>query len=78
MKQPSSNKIVLKIFDRKVSTEKKLHTCSVCQVYKREIAKGNTEALEFYKQHINELVRKYHGATIVVEQYSRANALPLR
>ena len=44
-----SKKVVIKIFDRKNSTEKRPHTCSTCGIYKREIEKGNREALEFYE-----------------------------
>jgi hypothetical protein len=63
----SNDKIILKIFDRKVSGEKRSHNCSICQVYKREIAKGNKDALRFYKDHINEWVKKYNGVTIVLD-----------
>lgn len=61
------DKIILKIFDRKVSGEKRAHNCNLCQIYKREIAKGSTDALQFYKDHINEIVKKYNGATIVLD-----------
>ena len=71
-RKPNTNKVVLKIFDSRVSGEKRPHNCSICQAYKREIAKGNKDALEFYKQHINEWVRKYNGATIVID----ANKFP--
>jgi hypothetical protein len=68
MAKAKSDKIILKIFDSKISSEKKPHNCPLCQVYKREIHKGNTEALEFFKTHINEVVKKNSGATIVIEK----------
>ena len=61
-----SEKIILKIFDPKTSEEKKPHTCSICAVYKREIAKGNRDALRFYKEHIAEVARKNNGVTVVL------------
>lgn len=67
-----TNKIILKIFDKKVTGEKRPHNCSICQAYKREIIKGNKDALNFYKEHINEWVRKYKGVTIVLD----ANKMP--
>lgn len=73
-----SDKIVLKIFDKSVSGEKRTHNCNICQAYKREIAKGNADALQFYKDHINEWVRKYNGVTIVLDNAERAKALPAR
>lgn len=63
---PDSKKIILKLFDAKVSGEKRPHTCSVCAVYKREIAKGNKEAFAFYKMHIAEVARKNNGVTVVL------------
>ena len=70
------DKIVLKIFDARVSGEKRPHNCNTCQAYKREIAKGNSDALEFYKAHINDWIRKYNGATIVLNaQATRPKAL---
>ncbi len=60
-------KIVLKIFDSATSRAKSTHTCNACMIYKREIAKGNSEALQFYRDHINEVVRKNNGATIVID-----------
>ncbi|MCL5430348.1 MAG: hypothetical protein M1504_02625 [Candidatus Marsarchaeota archaeon] len=65
---PKKNtKIVLKIFDSKEGEEKRAHNCYLCQIYKREIKKGNKDAYEFYRQHINEWVKKYKGATIVFD-----------
>jgi hypothetical protein len=60
-----NDKIVLKLYDKNVSGEKRPHNCSLCQIYKREILKGNTDALGFYRDHINEFVKKYNGATLV-------------
>ncbi len=69
-------KVVLKIFDARVSGEKRPHNCNTCQAYKREIAKGNPDALEFYKAHINDWIRKYNGATIVLNaKSSKSKAL---
>ena len=59
-------KVIVKIFDRKTSSEKKPHVCNVCAVYKREIAKGNREAFEFYKAHIAEIARQNQGVTFVM------------
>lgn len=70
MLDPDSKMIVVKVFDRKNSTEKRPHTCGVCAVYKREIAKGNREAFEFYKAHIMDVARKNSGVTFVL--YSKA------
>jgi hypothetical protein len=66
MLDSDSEKIILKVFDAKTSEEKRPHTCSVCAVYKREIAKGNKEALKFYKDHIAEIARKNNGVTVVL------------
>ena len=38
----------------------------MCAVYKREIAKGNKEALKFYKEHIAEIARRDNGVTVVL------------
>jgi hypothetical protein len=78
MKQ-KGDKLVLKIFDGKNGGERKPHVCSTCQAYKREIARGNTEALQFYKVHINEIIKKYGGVTVVLEgklKMNAASALP--
>jgi hypothetical protein len=64
--ESDSKKIILKVFDSNTSEEKRPHTCSVCAVYKREIAKGNKEALKFYKDHISEVARKNNGVTVVL------------
>jgi hypothetical protein len=64
-----SKKVVIKIFDRKNSTEKRPHTCSTCGIYKREIEKGNREALEFYEAHIRDVAHRNNGVTFVL--YSR-------
>lgn len=72
---PDSKKIILKVFDAKVSGEKRPHTCSVCAVYKREIAKGNKEALAFYKEHISEVARKNNGVTVVLYGKDRKKML---
>ena len=71
-----SDKIVLKIFDKKVSGEKRSHNCNICQIYKREIAKGNTDAMVFYRDHINEFIKKYNGATLVFNVKPVRKALP--
>ncbi len=72
---PNSKKIILKVFDAKNSFEKRSHTCSVCTAYKREISKGNKEALAFYKMHIAEVARKNHGVTIVLYGKDRQKML---
>ncbi len=71
------DKIILKIFDKRVSEEKRPHNCSLCQTYKREMKKGNKDALEFYKEHINEIVKKYNGATLVLDQTIGADLMAL-
>lgn len=73
---PNSKKVIIKIFDSKNSTEKRPHTCSVCGVYKREIEKGNKEALEFYKAHIRDVAERNHGVTFVLYSKKKANMLP--
>ncbi len=70
-----SEKIILKVFDSKTSEEKRPHTCSVCAVYKREIAKGNREALTFYKDHISEIARRNNGVTVVLRGKTRRKML---
>ena len=72
----SSRKVTIKIFDRKNSTEKKPHTCSICAVYKREIEKGNREALEFYKVHIRDVAQRNNGVTFVLYGKSKGYMLP--
>jgi hypothetical protein len=71
-----SEKVVLKIFDARNSGAKRAHNCNLCQIYKREIVKGNNDALVFYKDHINEFVKKYSGATIVLPINPKRKALP--
>jgi hypothetical protein len=61
-----SKKIIFKVFDRKNSGEKRPHTCSTCAIYKREIAKGNREAFEFYKLHIMEVAKRNDGVTFIL------------
>ncbi len=61
------NKIVLKIFDKKTSREKRAHNCDLCQAYKREAAKGDLDAIRFYKSHINHVVKKYGGVTLIFD-----------
>jgi len=73
--EPSSEKIVVMIFDPKTSEGKRPHTCSVCVAYKREIAKGNKEALKFYKEHIEEIARKEKGVTVVLYGKTRKKIL---
>ncbi len=71
------NKIVLKVYDKSISGEKRAHNCNLCQIYKREIAKGDKEALVFYRDHINEFVKKYNGATLIFNVKSKRQALPV-
>lgn len=71
------NKIVLKVYDKSTSGEKRAHNCNLCQIYKREIVKGNKDALIFYRDHINEFVKKYNGATLVFNVKHKRQALPL-
>ncbi len=76
MKNDNVNKVVLKIFDRRDGSEKRAHNCDLCQVYKREAAKGDRDALAFYKTHINQMVKKYKGITIVLDAKVAMDALP--
>ena len=77
--KPKRDKIIVKIFDQKVSGEKRTHNCNICQAYKREIAKGNADALQFYKEHINEWVKKYNGVTIVLDNMpEQAKKIPAK
>jgi hypothetical protein len=69
-----SDKVVLKIFDKKISGEKRTHNCDLCQAYKREAAKGDLDAIRFYKTHINYIVKKYGGVTLV---FDAKQSLPL-
>ena len=69
------DKLVLKIFGSG-GAERRAHNCYLCQIYKREAAKGDAEALSFYKSHINGIVRKYDGATIVFNMKRKVRALP--
>ncbi len=70
-----SDKIVLKIFGGN-NEEKRAHNCYLCQIYKREASRGDIEALNFYKSHLNSIVKKYGGATIVLSVRKRVTALP--
>ena len=70
------DKVVLKIFDKKSGGfEKRPHNCDLCQVYKREAAKGDIDALRFYKDHINRMVKKYKGVTLVFDAKHQFYAL---
>jgi hypothetical protein len=71
------NKIVLKVYDKSVSGEKRAHNCNLCQIYKREIAKGDKDALVFYRDHINEFVKRYNGATLVFNVKPKMRVLPV-
>ncbi len=71
-----TDKVVFKIFDARNSGAKRPHNCAICQAYKREIAKGNADALAFYKTHINDFVKKYGGATVVLPMNKKDKALP--
>ena len=73
---PDSKKVIIKIFDRRDSTEKRPHTCSTCGIYKREIEKGNKEALEFYKAHLKDVAQRNNGVTFVL--YSKVKKLMLQ
>ncbi len=75
MLESDSEKIILKVFDAKTSEEKRPHTCSVCAIYKREITKGNKEALKFYKDHIAEVARRNNGVTVVLRGKARRKML---
>ncbi len=74
--QQANNKIILKVYNKDTGEERRPHNCALCQVYKREISKGNTDALAFYRDHINEFVKKYNGATLVFKVKSTSKALP--
>ncbi len=76
MKNKNPDKVVLKIFDRKSSGEKRAHNCELCQVYKREAARGDKDAVRFYKEHINQMVKKYGGITLVLDAKQRLEMLP--
>jgi hypothetical protein len=75
--QQQTNKIVLKVYNKNTGEERRPHNCALCQVYKREIAKGNTDALTFYRDHINEFIKKYNGATLVFKVKATRKALPV-
>lgn len=75
-KKIRSDKMILKFFDSRISDEKKPHKCPTCAVYRREIQKGNVEAMEFFKAHINEIVKKNNGATIVIDRQYGMKMLP--
>lgn len=47
---------------------RKRHTCIACESYKREIRKGNKEALIFYMQHIYDVARRGRGNTFVIRK----------
>ena len=71
-----ADKIVLKIFDSRDGSEKRAHNCDLCQTYKREAAKGNSDAIKFYKEHINQMVKKYKGITLVMDAKHSMGMLP--
>ncbi len=70
-----ANKVVLKIFDKRSGHERRVHNCDLCQTYKREAAKGDMDALKFYKSHINHVVKKYGGVTLVFDAKKNLTAL---
>lgn len=75
--KPKVDKVVLKIFDKKSGGwERRPHNCDLCQTYKREAAKGDMDALRFYKEHINQVVKKYKGVTLVFDAKQQFYALP--
>ena len=76
MKNSKVDKVVLKIYDKKDGSEKRTHNCDLCQAYKREMAKGDTDAFNFYKLHINRMVKKYRGITIILDAKQAFDALP--
>lgn len=76
MKNTNPDKVVLKIFNNKTGGEKRAHNCELCQVYKREAAKGNVDAIRFYKEHINQMVKKFGGITLVLDARQRLEMLP--
>ena len=71
-----SDKVVLKIFDSRDGSEKRAHNCDLCQAYKREAAKGDQDAIRFYKDHINQMVKKYKGITLVLDARQSREMLP--
>lgn len=50
---------------------RKIHTCLACESYKREIRKGNSEALTFYLKHIYYIAKKSDGNSFVVSNGRR-------
>ncbi len=70
------DKVVLKIYDRRDGSEKRAHNCDLCQTYKREAAKGDRDAMHFYKDHINQMVKKYRGITLVLDAKQSMEMLP--
>lgn len=58
------DKVVFKIFDTSEGREKKAHNCNICQIYKMEMKKGNTDALEFYKAHLTDWMKRNRGITV--------------
>ena len=77
MNDENVNRIVLKVYDKSNSGEKRAHNCNLCQIYKKEIAKGDKDALIFYRDHINEFVKKYSGATLIFNVKQKRQALPV-
>jgi hypothetical protein len=76
MKNDATDKVVLKVY-KEGNGEKRAHNCYLCQIYKREASNGDIEALQFYKTHLNQVVRKYGGITIVLNRAHSAVAIEL-
>ncbi len=50
---------------------RRIHTCLACESYKREIRKGNSEALTFYLKHIYYVAKRNNGSSFVVSNGRR-------
>ena len=59
------DKVIISLFTQ---PGKKRHTCPTCEAYKREIKKGNREALEMYLKHIVQVAKNDGGNSLVIKK----------
>ena len=59
------DKVIISLFTQ---PGKKRHTCPTCEAYKREIKKGNKEALEMYLKHIVNVAKSDGGNSFVIKK----------
>ena len=59
------DKVIISLFTQ---PGKKRHTCPTCEAYKREIKKGNKEALEMYLKHIVSVAKSDGGNSFVIKK----------